>query len=297
MSDSALILREYNGTPIHQRRADGYFNATAMCKANGKFWGNYRQNQNTGEFLAELSGSIGIPIDSLVQPIMTGPNDERGTWVHRRVAIDLARWLSPRFAVAVNGWVDELLTTGNVSIGSPPQLCAPWAERLNSSLIQFRAEIYRVAGPGYWSVLTAMMNEMLLLGVVLEGYDLPLKSSDLPDGSAGRRYPAHREARGITLPVRRDIGLVMPHIIVAGEPRVVYPYIYHPDELATFNIWMQGTYLPECLPQYLLRKYPDQKYRTAALAAADEACMRLLGRPADLRAADRHLLDSAHDQG
>jgi hypothetical protein len=32
----------------------------------------------------------------------------QGTWVHRHVALDLARWLSPQFAVQVNEWVRRM---------------------------------------------------------------------------------------------------------------------------------------------------------------------------------------------
>jgi hypothetical protein len=69
------------------RASDQYINATAMCKATGKLWGNYWQNQQTQEFVEALSGSIGIPIHLLSEGITTGPNDRRGTWVHRRIAI------------------------------------------------------------------------------------------------------------------------------------------------------------------------------------------------------------------
>jgi formylmethanofuran dehydrogenase subunit D len=33
-----LDVRIWNGTPISRRTTDGYVNATAMCKANGKQW-------------------------------------------------------------------------------------------------------------------------------------------------------------------------------------------------------------------------------------------------------------------
>jgi hypothetical protein len=120
-NDLVIIPREYAGTTIHQR-SDGYWNATAMCRATGKLWADYWRNQSTQEFTAELSGSMGIPIDQLIQSIVTGPNEQRGTWVHRRVAIDLARWCSPQFAVLVNGWIEELLTTGRVELTPAPAL-------------------------------------------------------------------------------------------------------------------------------------------------------------------------------
>ena len=41
-----------------------------------------------------------------------------GTWVHRLVAVHLAQWLSPSFAVQVSLWVNELMITGKVEIGN-----------------------------------------------------------------------------------------------------------------------------------------------------------------------------------
>lgn len=52
-----------------------FANATAMCKAGGKLFGDYRRLQATGAFLDALSGSMGIPIDQLVVIVSTGTNE------------------------------------------------------------------------------------------------------------------------------------------------------------------------------------------------------------------------------
>lgn len=75
--------------------------ATAMCKAVGKQYGDYSRLAVTSAFLQELSRSTGIPVDHLAFTTTTGPNDERGTWVHPDVAINLGQWCSPKFAVVV----------------------------------------------------------------------------------------------------------------------------------------------------------------------------------------------------
>jgi hypothetical protein len=107
----SIIIHLSNEIAIGQRIADGYISATAMCKATGKEWSNYRQNQATAEFLEALASSLGIPRDLIVQVVTTGPNDQRGTWVHPRVAIHLAMWCSATFAVQVTGWVEEWYAT------------------------------------------------------------------------------------------------------------------------------------------------------------------------------------------
>ena len=106
MSD--LITRAWNGTPIARRNLDGYVNATAMCKANGKLWNNYWQTDRASKYLEALSTDTGKPVtgpNGLVISIRGG--EAQGTWVHERVAVDLARWLSPEFAVWMDGWFVE----------------------------------------------------------------------------------------------------------------------------------------------------------------------------------------------
>lgn len=131
---AGLLPHTFNDVTISQRQKDGYINATAACKANGKQFNDYSRLNSTQEFLEELSRSIGIPIDlkvrstgnpvdpktghteitdtPLVLSITTGRNEFRGTWVHPQVAINLAQWISPKFAVAVSKWVYDWMMTG-----------------------------------------------------------------------------------------------------------------------------------------------------------------------------------------
>ena len=100
-----IVPHTHNGQIIPQRAADGYINATAMCRAIGKEWSNYRKNDTSEAFLIALEGSLLIRRDLLIRTVATGPNDRRGTWVHPQIAINLATWLSPDFAVQVSEWV------------------------------------------------------------------------------------------------------------------------------------------------------------------------------------------------
>lgn len=115
-----IIQHEVNSTPINQRAVDGYVNATSLCQASGKQLKHYLENTSTKEFLSELSRSVGIPTDLLVQKILTGPNENRGTWVHPQVAINLGQWASPQFAVLVSKWVFEWMSGGYQSTRAYP---------------------------------------------------------------------------------------------------------------------------------------------------------------------------------
>lgn len=107
---SGLEVREWHGTPIG-RRADGYVNATAMCKANGKHLPHYMANDRTEAYIAALAPVVGIPTTALVESKQGGTPSLQGTWVHPRLAVDLARWISPAFAVWMDGWFLESITT------------------------------------------------------------------------------------------------------------------------------------------------------------------------------------------
>lgn len=104
MTDIIYTIKEFAGYQIKQRD-DGYLNATEMCKVGKKKYNDYDRLNQTKEYLEALNRSTGIPADLLIEKIITGPNDNRGTWVHPRVAIHLAQWVSPQFAVQVTDWV------------------------------------------------------------------------------------------------------------------------------------------------------------------------------------------------
>lgn len=116
MMEPVATLGEYNGITIGCRQSDQFVNATAMCQATGKRWGHYFENRQTQEFLDSLARQLVCRnSDSLVSKILSGPNDHRGTWVHRRVAIHLAQWCSPDFAVWVTGQIEAIMTGNRVA--------------------------------------------------------------------------------------------------------------------------------------------------------------------------------------
>jgi hypothetical protein len=106
MQTNALVSRSWNGTPISRRTTDGYVNATAMCKANGKRWKDYRESDRCQLYLDALESVAGISVHALVES-RSGGAGGGGTWVHPQVAVDLARWISAPFAVWMDGWFLE----------------------------------------------------------------------------------------------------------------------------------------------------------------------------------------------
>ena len=115
-----LILRDWNGKSIRHRE-DGFMNLTDMCQAGGKLFGHWHGLKSTQEYLDALirkhyRDHDNGPIESNVG----GSIETTGTWGDRRVALRLAQWISPHFALQVDEWIEELLTTGSVNIGPNP---------------------------------------------------------------------------------------------------------------------------------------------------------------------------------
>jgi hypothetical protein len=114
------VERKFNDKTIQQRTDDGFFNATAMCQATNKRWNDYYRLENTQAFIHALSPVAGIPAteqnQQVIKTIQGGIPENQGTWVHPYVAINLAQWCSPEFAVQVSKWVFELMSTGHVEI-------------------------------------------------------------------------------------------------------------------------------------------------------------------------------------
>ncbi len=111
------IIRDWNGFTIRQRE-DGYLSATDMCKACGKLFGHWNVLNSTKEYLKALQEEYYRDHDNtpLVESSSGNLGEKSGTWVHRHVALELARWLSPQFAIQCNKWVEELMLKGYVSI-------------------------------------------------------------------------------------------------------------------------------------------------------------------------------------
>jgi hypothetical protein len=127
-----LISRDFHGARIRQRSNDGYLDATAMCQATGKRFGDYRRLKSTKEYFIAFSSDVGIPTSKIIQVnkgVQQGKtSQDQGTWIHPYASIHLAIWCSPDFAVMVTKWTFELLTKGSVTLNpvraKPEELAA-----------------------------------------------------------------------------------------------------------------------------------------------------------------------------
>ena len=104
----------YNGQHIGKRE-DGFINLTQMCQANGKRLDHWRELKATKQYIEELS--LNYPESRVVQ---SEEGVKGGTWGHPSLAINLARWISPAFAVWCDGHIFNLLNTGSTTLEIDP---------------------------------------------------------------------------------------------------------------------------------------------------------------------------------
>ncbi len=145
-AESAFTQLTYQNSLIEQRTTDAYLNATAMCQAVGKLYADYRRLSSTAEYLNALSGDMGIPISELVSVKKGGASNHQGTWVHPKVAIHLAQWLSPEFAVWCSNVIFDYMT--GVLEPAPDTLPFSMDELTDEAraLLQMADEVYAAAG-------------------------------------------------------------------------------------------------------------------------------------------------------
>jgi phage antirepressor YoqD-like protein len=125
---SNLIKHTYNGFDIEFELIDGHVmaNATAMCKANGKNVGDWLRLQSTEEYAVALAKKY-----DMQNPISAKKGGStQGTWVHERILIDLARWISVDFAI----WCDEKIVDLIRPKAAPVKLPANYIEALKALL-------------------------------------------------------------------------------------------------------------------------------------------------------------------
>lgn len=185
-----LIVREFAGHKI-RHRADGFMSLTDMCDANGKLFGNWNKLQGTKEYLKALqdkhySDQNNGPIESNVG----GSPETTGTWGDRRVAMRLAQWLSPEFAIQVDEWIVELMTKGSVSI-APHSTPAPTLPE--TSLATYADLIVRL---GY-------QDSPILKSVLEQRLAEELGSKALPSGDADRPILLTVRAHQLGIPQKR----------------------------------------------------------------------------------------------
>ena len=102
MKTNQIIVRD---TAFVQRTKDCYFNANTLLE----FWNssnnktlqlnNYKKNSSTFKFIKQLQS------EGIEQPIISGRGKHGGTWMHPKLFVDFAMWVSVEFKSKVIDYV------------------------------------------------------------------------------------------------------------------------------------------------------------------------------------------------
>jgi len=112
---TAIIEYTYQDLPVFFQ-ADAFINATNIASKFNKLPENYLRTKRTKEYIEALKRSL-FPVtpksvteqNQLVIINQGGRPEEQGTWLHPKLAIDFARWLSPDFAVWCDMQIEKIL--------------------------------------------------------------------------------------------------------------------------------------------------------------------------------------------
>lgn len=104
--NSAIIPFHYEGHAV-RFNGDGWINATEVASAKGFRLDNWLRNKDTEDYISALARHLNTsdPRDL----IQTRRGRGGGTWLHPKLAVGFARWISPDFAVWCDLHIDALV--------------------------------------------------------------------------------------------------------------------------------------------------------------------------------------------
>lgn len=231
---------------VSQRKSDGYISATKLAKAYEQQVGKYKnpnlwfENDRTNKFLELLSSKTEIEVYDLVEK--KGEGNAREVWIHPKLAVSFAMWLSPEFELMVSEWVEQWLFTGQTPTAQEPTVLHPyqrvWYQRL--MLFEQKTQLPK----GKWCVF----EEIGKLMRKLEAKGAVLHDKATIDGSVGKTWCHWLRKSGYETDFEQYIHYFPDK---RGEQLVnIYPY----ELLGKFHQWLEETYIPEKFPDYV-RKY------------------------------------------
>jgi KilA-N domain len=103
-----LITAHFGEMPV-LFLVDGFINATAIAKQFNKQPKDYLKSRRTQEYIESIRRILLMEQNQLVRVQNGGNPQEIGTWLHPKLAIDFARWLSSDFAVWCDLQIEKIL--------------------------------------------------------------------------------------------------------------------------------------------------------------------------------------------
>lgn len=230
-----LIAHKVDSSFVHQRASDGYVNATDLCVAAKKKWHNYLREETAGHFLRALSAKIGVSVPDLTQTTTEAGRPD-SVWVHPKVAVHLAQWLSADFAVRVSEWVYDWLSGAKKAVGPMPYHLQ--RHMTNAGKIP----------PTHFSILQEMTT-YLIAPMEVNGYTLPERM--VPDISQGKMFCKWAREQ---LDLDTDALNTYEHEYPDGRryPAKLYPV----EHLGSFRKFINEVWMPSRAEAYFRERDP-----------------------------------------
>jgi hypothetical protein len=230
---------------VNQRQSDGYISATKLTRAYENQTGKYRnpnqwfEKDRTHEFLEILSNRTELQVYELVQKKGEGKNRE--IWIHPKLAVSFAMWLSPEFEMMVSEWVEQWLVVGKAPTTQEPVVLHPYQRVWYKRLMLF--EQNTKLPKGTWCIfeeISKLMRDLEAKGVLL--YDKA--TIDISVGRAWCHWLREEE--------NYDTSNLEQYLHCYPDNRGErLAYIYPFDLLGKFRQWLEDTYIPDKFPSYV----------------------------------------------
>lgn len=132
---SNIIEKDYLNNTIQFEMINGQLmaNATSMAKVFGKEVKEWVKLPTTIRYIDAISkgGKSTISDNQLVISKKGSPMSGGGTWIHQKLILKLAQWLSVEFEIWCDDKIAELLREGSVSLKSKPEKVNVLAKHTN----------------------------------------------------------------------------------------------------------------------------------------------------------------------
>ena len=118
MKNGNTMVKSISGIECNLRKSDGYVNASELLKAHKvktgetKKFGDWLKTDRAKAYIDLVSIDVGIPAIALIDSRKGGIGGGGGSWIHPKLAVAFATWLSVEFEFQVSEWVQEWMTTG-----------------------------------------------------------------------------------------------------------------------------------------------------------------------------------------
>jgi hypothetical protein len=127
-----VISLSFEGAPV-QFNLDGWINATRAAARFGKVPNEWLRLASTREYLEKLATRV--PVSNTGKSRITfvtsrrGNSPDSGTWIHPRLAVKFARWLSVDFEIWVDEQIDALLRGSQPAMDALNRACKNFDDR------------------------------------------------------------------------------------------------------------------------------------------------------------------------